>query len=282
MIDTADVYGDSEKIMGEAIAGRRDQVVIATKFGIKSKPADGGLPVIDGSPEYLRQQLERSLSLLRTDYVDLYYVHRIDPSRPIEETVGALAELVAEGKIRHLGLSEAAPDTLRRAHAVHPIAALQTEWSLWARDIEYEIVPTCRDLGIGIVPYSPLGHGALTGAIAARADLVEGDHRRGMPLFAEENFERNVASLQLIQKIAAAHGVTPGQVALGWLLAKGDDVVPIPGTQRIGYLEENTLAAEVSLTAEEVMQLDAITVAGDRHADRRGNWTDGVTPPLPA
>ncbi|MEU3186267.1 aldo/keto reductase [Streptomyces sp. NPDC006923] len=282
MIDTADAYGDSEEIMGKAIAGRRDQVQIATKFGIKAIPSDGRPPVIDGSAAYMRQQLERSLRLLGTDYVDLYYMHRIDPSRPIEETVGALAELVAEGKIRHIGLSEAAPDTLRRAAAVHPIAALQTEWSLWARDIENEIVPTCRELGIGVVPYSPLGHGALTGTLTARGELVDGDHRRGMPFFAEEHFDRNMASLDLIRSIAAAHEASPGQIALAWLLAQGDDVVPIPGTRRIAYLEENTLAATVSLTAEEIAQLDTITVAGDRHPDRQGNWTDGITPPLSA
>jgi aryl-alcohol dehydrogenase-like predicted oxidoreductase len=282
MIDTADLYGDSEEIIGNAIAGRRDQVVLATKFGIKAIPADGAPPVIDGSAAYMRQQLERSLRLLATDHVDLYYVHRIDPSRAIEETVGALADLVAEGKIRYLGLSEAAPDTLRRASAVHPITALQTEWSLWARDIEDEIVPACRELGIGVVPYSPLGHGALTGTLASRTDLVDGDRRRGMPLFAEGAFDENMASLQLIRKIATAHEVTPGQVALAWLLAKGDDVVPIPGTRRIAYLEENTLAADVTLTADEITRLDAITVTGDRNPHRQGNWTDGVTPPLPA
>jgi aryl-alcohol dehydrogenase-like predicted oxidoreductase len=238
--------------------------------------------VIDGSAAYMCQQLERSLRLLGTDHVDLYYMHRIDPSRPIEETVAAMAELVAEGKVRHLGLSEAAPDTLRRASAVHPIAALQTEWSLWARDIEDEIVPTCRELGIGVVPYSPLGHGALTGTLASRTDLVDSDHRREMPFFAEEAFDQNMASLQLVRKVAATHEVTPGQVALAWLLAKGDDVVPIPGTRRIRYLEENTLAAEVTLTADQIADLDAITVTGDRHPDRQGNWTDGLTPPLPA
>jgi aryl-alcohol dehydrogenase-like predicted oxidoreductase len=286
LLDTADLYGDSEKNIGYAIRGRREQVVLATKFGIVQGPFGGQEAKFDGTPAYLRGQLERSLTRLGTDYVDVYYQHRVDPNTPIEETVGAMAELVAEGKVRHLGLSEAAPDTIRRAHAVHPITALQTEWSLWAREIEDEIVGVCRELGIAIVPYSPLGRGALTGAIASRDDLPENDYRRGLPWFSEAAIEGNITStLDVLKKIAADHEAAPGQVALAWLLAKGPDVVPIPGTRRVHYLEENAAAANLTLTDSEVEALDAITATGAREDDAAlaaKNWTDGVTPALGA
>jgi aryl-alcohol dehydrogenase-like predicted oxidoreductase len=284
LIDTADVYGDSEEHIGRAVRGRRDKVVLATKFGIVQPPFGGQEAKIDGSPAYVRSQLERSLSRLGTDHVDLYYQHRADPNTPIEETVGAMAELVAEGKVRHLGLSEAAPDTIRRAAAVHPITAVQTEWSLWAREIEDEIVPVCRELGISIVPYSPLGRGALTGTLTSREDLPENDHRRQMPWFSEGAMEQNVTSaLDVLRRIAAEHDATPGQVALGWLLSKGEDVVPIPGTRRVRYLEENAAAANVALTGAQVEALDAISATGSREHESAlaaRNWTDGVTPPL--
>lgn len=283
LFDTAEGYGDSEVLLGQAIAGRRDQVVLATKFGIVEAPFGGGTARIDGTRAYVRMAVERSLRRLGTDHIDLYYQHRVDPDTPIEETVGAMAELVTEGKVRHLGLSEAAPDTLRRAAAVHPITALQTEWSLWTRHIEAEIVPVARELGIGIVPYSPLGRGALAGTITSRADLPENDHRRGLPWYSEENIDRNVRTVETVRRIAAGHEATPGQVALAWLLAKGPDVVPIPGTRRLRYFEENSAAAGLALTASELAGLEAITVVGGREMDGAAdarNWFDGVTPPL--
>src|ERR1700754_1766936 len=267
MIDTADGYGPSEEIIGRAIAGRRDEFVIATKFGIVAAPFGGAEARIDGSPAYARERLERSLRRLGTDHIDLYYQHRVDPTVPIEDTVGAMAEFVAEGKVRHLGLSEAAPDTIRRAVAVHPITALQTEWSLWQRDIETEILPLTRELGVGVVPYSPLGRGALTGAVASRADLTENDHRRGIPMYSEENLDANLSTVDVVRGIAAELEATPGQVALAWLLAKAPDVVPIPGTRRVGYFEENSRAAEVTLTDAHLAVLDRLTVVGDREHD---------------
>ncbi|MEV6285632.1 aldo/keto reductase [Kribbella sp. NPDC051770] len=280
LIDTADGYGDSEEILGRALAGRRDDFVVATKFGIVAAPFGGGEAKIDGSPAYARERLERSLRRLGTDHVDLYYQHRVDPAVPIEDTVGALAEFVAEGKVRYLGLSEAAPDTIRRAHAVHPITAIQTEWSLWERGIEREVLPLTRELGIGIVPYSPLGRGALTGAIASRADLTGADHRATMPWYSEENLDHNLSTVEIVRGIAAELEATPGQVALAWLLAKADDVVPIPGTRRAAYVEQNSLAAHVTLAPEHLAALERITVAGGREHDTAvgaRNWFDGTT-----
>ncbi|MFC6157641.1 aldo/keto reductase [Kribbella jiaozuonensis] len=216
LIDTSDRYGDSEEIIGRAIAGRRDQVVLATKFGIVRGPGQEQGAFVDGRPEYVRQQAERSLTRLGVDHIDLYYQHRVDPRTPIEETVGAMAELVAEGKVRYLGLSEAAPDTIRRAHAVHPITALETEWSLWSREIEDEIFPLTQELGISVVPYSPLGRGMLTGNITSYDDLPANDYRRQMPRFSREVFETNLAAVQVVREIAAAHDAAPGQVALAW------------------------------------------------------------------
>ena len=282
MIDTSDGYGDSEEVLGRALAGHRDDFVIATKFGIVSAPFGGAEVKIDGSPAYARQRLERSLRRLGTDHIDLYYQHRVDPAVPIEDTVGAMAEFVAAGKVRYLGLSEAAPDTIRRAFAVHPITAIETEWSLWERGIESEVFPLARELGIGIVPYSPLGRGALTGAISSRADLKDGDHRAGMPWYSAENLDRNLSTVDVVRGIAAEAGATPGQVALAWLLAKSPDVVPIPGTRRPAFFEENSLAADVSLTPEQLGALDRITVSGAREhgtAVDAQNWFDGVTPP---
>ncbi|GAA5178495.1 aldo/keto reductase [Rugosimonospora acidiphila] len=279
LIDTADGYGDSEEVIGRAVAGRRDKVMIATKFGIVRALTPAGPPIINGRPEYVRQRIERSLTRLGTDHVDLYYQHRVDPDVPIEETVGAMAELVAEGKVRHLGLSEAAPDTIRRAHAVHPISAVQTEWSLWSRDIEQEVFPLCRKLGIGIVPYSPLGRGMLTGGIRSREDLPENDYRRRMPRFAQEAFDANAAAVETVRQIAEAHRAAPGQVALAWLLAKAPDVVPIPGTLHVSRLEENAGAAELTLDAAEIARLDALPVTGERESELGHNWFYGVTPP---
>jgi aryl-alcohol dehydrogenase-like predicted oxidoreductase len=282
LIDTADRYGISEEVVGRAIAGHRDDFVLATKFGIVAGPSADGEARLNGRPEYVRERIERSLRRLGTDRVDLYYVHRVDPDVPIEDTVGAMAELVQQGKVRCLGLSEAAPDTLRRAAAVHPIAALQSEWSLWQRDIEQEIWPVCQELGISVVPYSPLGRGALTGAVTSRADLGERDYRRDLPWYAEENLAQNVTGLQALTACAADVGATPGQVALAWLLAKGPDVVPIPGTRNVGYFEENAAAATVTLTPAQVALLDRITAVGGR--EREGavgarNWFAGVTRP---
>ncbi|MFC4032382.1 aldo/keto reductase [Streptomyces polygonati] len=278
LIDTADVYGPSQELIGKALAGRRDKVVLATKFGIVQVPADGRPPIVNGTAGYVRASIEKSLTALGTDHVDLYYQHRVDPDVPIEETVGAMAELVAQGKVRHLGLSEAAPDTIRRAHAVHPIAAVQTEWSLWSRDIEDEVFPLCRELGIAVVPYSPLGKGMLTGKVTSRDELSEGDYRRGMPRFAQDVFDANLATVETVREVARAHGAAPGQVALAWLLAKAPGVVPIPGTVRVSRLEENTAAAELVLTAEEIARLDALPVSGQRDIELGHNWSYGVTP----
>ena len=276
LLDTADVYGPSETSVGKAIAGRRDEVVLATKFGIVSTPNRGQPAVVKGTPEYVRSSIERSLGRLGTDHVDLYYQHRADTDVPIEETIGAMAELVSEGKVLHLGLSEASPDTIRRAAAVHPIAALQSEWSLWSRDIEDEVVPTCRELGIGIVPFSPLGRGMLTGRIKSIADIGENDSRRNYPRFTGDAFEANRAEVDVVADIAATYGVTAGQVALAWLLAKGPDVVPIPGTKRVAYLEDNLGAVDVSLSADDIARLDALRVVGERTADM--SWINRSTP----
>jgi aryl-alcohol dehydrogenase-like predicted oxidoreductase len=278
LLDTADVYGPhtSELAVGKAIAERRSEVVIATKFGIISAPRGGKPAEVNGTPEYVRSSVDGSLSRLGTDYIDIYYQHRADTNVAIEETVGAMAELVTAGKVRHLGLSEASVDTIRRAAAVHPIAALQSEWSLWSRDIESESVPTCRELGIAIVPFSPLGRGFLTGRINTVDDLAERDLRRVHPRFVGDAFDANLTSVDVVRAIADAHGVKAGQVALAWLLAKGPDVVPIPGTKRIAYLEENLGATDVRLSADDVAQLDAVTAAGPRSADP--SWINRSTP----
>jgi len=271
-IDTADMYGPftNEKLVGAAIAGRRDQVVLATKFG-SVRGENGERLGVRGDAEYVRQCCEDSLRRLEIEQIDLYYQHRVDPKVPIEETVGAMAELVAQGKVAHLGLSEAGPETIRRAHATHPIAALQTEYSLWSRDPEEEILPTVRELGIGFVAYSPLGRGFLTGRFRSIEDLPEGDFRRVNPRFEGENFDRNFKLVEKVEEIAAEKGVNVGQLALAWVLAQGDDVVPIPGTKRLTYLEQNVAAAEVELSPEDLHRLDeaapAGVAAGDRYAD---------------
>jgi aryl-alcohol dehydrogenase-like predicted oxidoreductase len=255
--DTAEMYGPylNETLLGKALDGKRDQVQIATKFGIYAS-ADGER-AIDGRPDTIRRSLEGSLSRLGTDHVDLYYQHRMDPSTPIEETVGALGELVAEGKILHVGLSEAAPETIRRAHATHPIAALQTEYSLWSREPEEEILPTVRELGIGFVPYSPLGRGFLAGRFDSREDIEEGDFRSVNPRFNEENFDQNRALLEKVRELADEKDATPAQLALAWVLAQGDDVVPIPGTKRRSYLEQNVGAKDVVLTPDDLTRIDS-------------------------
>jgi aryl-alcohol dehydrogenase-like predicted oxidoreductase len=271
LIDTAEVYGPyaNEELVARALAGRRDQVVLATKFGMISHVGDGP-GHLDSSPANIRIAVEGSLRRLDTDYIDLYYQHRVDPHTPIEETVGSLAELVGEGKIRHIGLSEAAPETIRRAHAVHPVTALQSEYSLWTRDPEGTVLPVLRELGIGFVAYSPLGRGMLTGAIRSVDQLDAADFRRSNPRFSGENFERNLASLKEVEAVAAEAGVTPAQVALGWLLAQGDDIAPIPGTKRITRLEENLGADSVRLTADQIARLDALPpAAGNHHSEEQ-------------
>jgi aryl-alcohol dehydrogenase-like predicted oxidoreductase len=270
-LDTSDVYGPhtNELLVGRAIADRRDQVVLATKFGIVRDPDNPRSRGVNGRPEYVRQSAEASLKRLGTDYIDLYYQHRVDPDTPIEETVGALAELVREGKIRYIGLSEAGPDTLRRANAVHQITALQTEYSLWAREPEDAILPTCRELGIGFVAYAPLGRGFLTGAIKSVDDLAEDDYRRYAPRFVGENFQRNLALVTKIEELAADKAVTPAQLGLAWVLAQGEDIIPIPGTKRRERLEENAAAADVELTDDDLREIaDALPqAAGDRYPE---------------
>jgi aryl-alcohol dehydrogenase-like predicted oxidoreductase len=269
-LDTSDMYGFglNEELVGKAIADRRDRVVLATKFGIVRRAEDPTFRAVSGRPEYVHQACEASLGRLGVDHIDLYYLHRVDPDVPIEDTVGAMAELVAEGKVGHLGLSEASARTIRRAAAVHPIAAVQSEWSLFARDIEAEVVPTCRQLGVGLVPYSPLGRGLLTGAIGTTSELAGDDfRRRTQPRFQGDNLEHNLALVEVVKGVAARHGCTPGQVALAWVLAQGEDVVPIPGTRRRRYLEENVAATEVSLDAADLDRLGSLEVAGDRYAD---------------
>jgi aryl-alcohol dehydrogenase-like predicted oxidoreductase len=279
LLDTADIYGfgHNEELVGKAIAGHRDEVVLATKFGIYlAADAPGGRGA-RGDAEYVRQACDASLGRLGLDHIDLYYQHRPDTSVPIEETVGAMAELVAAGKVRHLGLSEASADTIRRAAAVHPIAALQTEWSLFSRDIEDEIVPTCRELGIGLVPYSPLGRGLLTGTVTSLDELRDDDFRRTQPRFQGDNLGRNLDLVAVVREVADARGATPGQVALAWLQAQGDDVVPIPGTKRRSYLEENVAALDLELQPEDVGRLGALAPVGDRYAER--GWVNRDTPP---
>jgi aryl-alcohol dehydrogenase-like predicted oxidoreductase len=262
-LDTADMYGPftNEKLVGRAITDRRDDVVLATKFG-NVRGENGERLGIDGSPEYVRRACDASLQRLGTDHIDLYYQHRVDQTVPIEETVGAMAELVQQGKVRHLGLSEASPATIRRAHAVHPITALQTEYSLWSRDPEDEILPTVRELGIGFVPYSPLGRGFLTGRFQRVDDLAEDDFRRQHPRFQGENLDRNLELVERVRAIAEEKGVTPGQLALAWVLRQGEDVAPIPGTKRVKYLEENGSAVRVTLTPQELKRIDAILPPG--------------------
>ncbi|MCP2165458.1 aldo/keto reductase [Goodfellowiella coeruleoviolacea] len=274
LLDTADMYGRgaNEELVGRAIADRRDQVVLATKFGIvrDDDPTTRG---VRGDAAYVRQACEASLRRLGVDHIDLYYQHRVDPSVPIEETVGAMAELVAQGKVRYLGLSEAGAATIRRAHAVHPITALQTEWSLWTRDLEAEILPTCRELGIGVVAYSPLGRGFLTGRFASAGDFDPNDIRQtSMPRFAEGNLERNLAIVAALRALAEQRGVSAGQLALAWVQSRGADVVPIPGTKRRTYLEENVAAVGIELSEEDIAAIEAAVpadaVAGTRYAEQ--------------
>src|SRR3954452_16052281 len=270
-LDTADMYGPftNERLVGRAIEGRRDEVVLATKFG-NERREDGSWVGINGSPDYVRAACDASLQRLGVDHIDLYYQHRVDTTVPIEDTVGAMAELVAAGKVRHLGLSEAAAATVRRANGVHPITALQSEYSLFTRDVEDEILPTLRELGIGFVAYSPLGRGLLTGAYRSRADLPEGDSRpHRFPRFGEEHFDRNLALVDSVSELAERKGCTPGQLAIAWVMAQGPNVVPIPGTKRLRYLEENVAAAEVTLDADDLAWLDANVgpPSGDRYAD---------------
>ena len=268
--DTADMYGPytNEVLVGQALASRRDEAVIATKFGIVRDPDDPTKRAVNGRPEYVRAACEGSLARLGVDHIDLYYQHRVDPDTPIEETVGAMGELVAEGKVRFLGLSEAAPATIRRAQAVHPITALQTEYSVWSREPEREIMPTLRELSIGFVPYRPLGRGFLTGAVRSLDDLDEADFRRYQPRFQGDNLAANIAIVEVIDQLAAAKGCTPGQVALAFVHSAGRDVAPIPGTKRRRYLEENVAALEVELTEEDLAVLDRVAPArGDRYAD---------------
>jgi len=268
-IDTAEIYGPytNEELVGRAIRGRRDKVVLATKFGIVSH-AGGGPGVIDSSPANIRAAVEGSLRRLSTDHIDLYYQHRVDPKTPIEDTFGTLAKLVAEGKIRYIGLSEAGPTTIRRAHAVHPVAALQTEYSLWTRDPEAELLPLLRELGIGFVPYSPLGHGFLTGEIRSPDQLSDDDWRKTNPRFTGENFKRNLRIVDEVKAVATEAGATAAQIALAWLLAQGDDIAPIPGTKRVARVEENTAADRLELSVAQIARLNNLTpAAGERHEE---------------
>ena len=273
MLDTADIYGygENERLVGEAVRARRDRVVVATKFGIRRRKNDAAYRGISGRPEYVREACEPSLARLGLERIDLYYVHRVDAQVPIEDTVGAMADLVRAGKLRWIGLSEPSPDTLRRAHAVHPISAVQTEYSLWSRDPERALLPALRELGVGFVPYSPLGRGFLTGAIRSAEELAGDDFRRGQPRFQRENLARNLAIVEKLRAIAARLRVTPAQLALAWVLAQGEDIVPIPGTKRRAYLEENLAAASVTLSAGDLAQIDAAAprgaAAGTRYAD---------------
>jgi len=274
-IDTADIYGPftNEKLVGEAIAGRRDQVVLATKFG-NVRDEDGSFLGVSGEPDYVREACDASLSRLGVEYIDLYYQHRVDPETPIEETVGAMKELVEAGKVRYLGLSEAAPETIRRANAVHPISALQSEYSLFTRDVEDEVLPTVRELGIGFVPYSPLGRGFLTGRWRSLDDMPEDDTRSArFPRFAEENFKKNLELADRVREVADGKGITPGQLALAWLLAQRDDIVPIPGTKRRKYLEENADAASVTLTEDDLARIEEAmprgSAAGERYSEEQ-------------
>jgi aryl-alcohol dehydrogenase-like predicted oxidoreductase len=274
LIDTAEVYGPyiNEELLARALQGRRDQVVLATKFGLISHTGRDGL---DSSPDNIRVAVDGSLKRLGTDYIDLYYQHRLDRGTPIEDTVGALAELVAAGKIRHIGLSEVGVNTIRRAHAVHPISAVQSEYSMWTRDPEDGILEVLRELGIGFVPYSPLGRGFLTGAIRSTEELPDSDYRKTNPRFFDENFRHNLSSADELRDISVDIGATPAQVALAWLLAKGPDIVPIPGTKRVARLEENVGADSVELTPEQLARLDQVTPAvGGHHAEAQMGWID--------
>jgi aryl-alcohol dehydrogenase-like predicted oxidoreductase len=270
--DTADMYGPfkNEELLGRAFAGKRDQVIIATKFG-NVRGEDGSFKGINGRPEYVRACIDASLARLKVDYVDLYYQHRVDPTVPIEETVGAMAELVRAGKVRYLGLSEAAPETIRRAHAVHPISALQTEYSIWSREPEDEIFPLIRELGIGFVAYSPLGRGFLSGAIKKLDDLAPDDRRRFFPRFQGENFAKNLEAVERVNQIAAERGVSPSELAIAWVLAQGEDIVPIPGTKRRKYLEQNVRAADLVLSRAELDRINEVlpkgAAAGNRYPD---------------
>ena len=273
-LDTADMYGPftNERLVGKAIQGRRDEVVLATKFG-NERREDGSRVGINGRPEYVRRACDASLQRLGVDTIDLYYQHRVDPEVPIEDTVGAMKELVEAGKVRYLGLSEAAPETIRRAHSVHPISALQSEYSLFTRDLEDEVLPTLRELGIGFVAYSPLGRGFLTGAWKSMDDLPEDDTRAGrFPRFSEENFRQNLELAERVREIAAEKGATPGQLALAWLLARGEDIVPIPGTKRRKYLEENAGAVDITLTGEDLRRIEEAiprgSAAGERYSEQ--------------
>jgi aryl-alcohol dehydrogenase-like predicted oxidoreductase len=273
LLDTADMYGPftNEELVGRAIKGRRDDVVIATKFGIVRDPNDASIRGINGKPEYVRSACVASLKRLGVDSIDLYYQHRVDPETPIEDTVGAMAELVSTGKVRYIGLSEAGPDTLRRAYGVHPISALQTEYSLWSRDPEDEILDVCRELGIGFVAYSPLSRGFLTGQIQHFEDLPEGDYRRQSPRFQGDNFQRNLNLVSHVEEMAKEKGCTPSQLALAWVLAQGPDIVPIPGTKRRKYLEQNVAALDVHLSDADLKRLDEVAprgaVAGARYPE---------------
>ncbi|GFE15124.1 aldo/keto reductase [Streptomyces glebosus] len=279
LLDTSDFYGagHNEELIGRAIAGRRDEVVLATKFGFAN--ALGEPTAIRGDAAYVREACDASLRRLGVDHIDLYYQHRVDPEVPIEETVGAMAELVAAGKVRHLGLSEASAATIRRAHAVHPIAALQSEWSLWTRVLEDEIAPVCRELGIGLVPFSPLGRGFLTGRYTSAKDLPESDMRRSQPRFADGNLEQNLTIVKKLDELAAEKGVSAGQLALAWVQHRGADVVPIPGTRRQKYLEENLGALAIELTTEELTAIDAAAptgqIAGTRYDEASMTFVDG-------
>ncbi len=272
-LDTSDVYGPhkNEELVGRAIKGKRDQVVLATKFGIVRDPTNPNVRSVSGKPDYVRRSCEASLRRLAVDHIDLYYQHRVDPATPIEETVGAMAELVAQGKVRYLGLSEASPVTLRRAVKVHPIAALQTEYSLWTRDPETEILATCRELGIGFVAYSPLGRGFLTGQFQRFEDLAPDDYRRQSPRFQGENFQKNLDLVRNVKELAQEKHCTPSQLALAWVLAQGNDIVPIPGTKRRKYLEENAAAVDVHLTKEDLARINEVfppdSASGNRYPE---------------
>ncbi|HEJ7136194.1 TPA: aldo/keto reductase [Serratia marcescens] len=281
LLDTADMYGPhtNEALVGEAIKGKRQQVFLATKFGILRDPADPSARGVSSRPEYIRRSVEGSLRRLGVEEIDLYYQHRVDPQVPIEDVVGTMADLIREGKIRHIGLSEASVATLERAHKVHPITALQTEYSLWTRDAEQGVLAACERLGIGFVPYSPLGRGFLTGAIRRPEDLAEDDFRRGNPRFQGENFARNLALVEKVSELAAQKGVKPSQLALAWVLAQGEHIVPIPGTKRRRYLEENVAAAEIALSAAELAAIEAVfplsAAAGDRYGAESMTYING-------
>jgi len=275
LLDTADMYGvgENERLVGRAIAGRRSEVVIATKFGCV-RSADGSFLGISGRPEYVKSACEASLKRLGVEVIDLYFQHRVDPNTPIEETIGAMAELVQEGKIRYIGLSEAAASTIRRAHAIHPITAVETEYSLWSRDVEDEILPTCRELGVGFVPYSPLGRGFLTGKILKFDDFAEDDFRRYCPRFQGENFQKNLVLVNYIRQLALEKGCKPSQLALAWILAQGEDIIPIPGTKHIPFLEENIGAVNIQLTINNLKRMNEIApkgvAVGERYEDMEG------------